>query len=428
MKFLDFLMKDVVGTPALLIGIIAALGLILQKKSFSNILGGFVKTATGYLILQGGAGIVVGVLLFLGPIIQKAFGITAPATGGIGYDVFLKSWGGYATAAVAVGFIVNLLLARFTKFKYVYLTGHLMIFGAECVLAGLIATFAGIKPVVAILSTGLILGLYWTLQPALIQKYMNGVMKSSDLAYGHTSAIGVFLAAVLGKFVGKPEQSTEDIELPESLEIFKDTVISLSIVLGVFTVVVAMIAGPAAVAEFAGSTNYITYSLIQGFTFGAGISIILYGVRLIIGELVPAFRGVSKVLVPGAKPALDCPIVFPSAPTAVLVGFLSSFIGFVIAMVIIGAAGWGVVIPNMITVFFPGAAAGVFGNSTGGWKGAILGGLIMGILLAFGQLITGTMLANANSVPFVALDADPDTHVLPWIGNLLGSLFKALGL
>ena len=32
MQVLNLIMKDIVGTPALLIGIIAALGLILQKK------------------------------------------------------------------------------------------------------------------------------------------------------------------------------------------------------------------------------------------------------------------------------------------------------------------------------------------------------------------------------------------------------------
>src|SRR4030065_2563136 len=162
MNILNFLMKDIVGTPALLIGIIAALGLILQKKSFSEIIGGGVKTATGYLILQGGAGIVVGVLLFLGPIIEKAFGLSAPAAGGIGYDVFLKSWGGYATAAVAVGFLINLLLGRLTPFKYGYLTGHLMIFGAEVVMCGLLVTYPNIRPSIAIIVTGLLLGIYWT--------------------------------------------------------------------------------------------------------------------------------------------------------------------------------------------------------------------------------------------------------------------------
>ena len=426
MKILNLIMSDIFGTPALLIGIIAALGLLLQKKTFSEVLGGGVKTASGYLIIVGGAGIVVGVLDFLGPVIEAAFGLTAPVTTGMGYDVFLKTWGGYATAAAAVGFVVNLILARFTKFKYVYLTGHLMIWGAETVMAGLLVSYLDISPAISIPTIGIVLGLYWTFQPAIMNKYMKQVTGSDDLAFGHTSAIGCWLAAVLGKFVGRPEQSTEDIELPESLEIFKDTVISLSLVLGVFTIVVSLIAGPIVVGQFSGTTNYVIYALVQGFTFGAGISIMLYGVRLIIGELVPAFRGVSKVLVPGAKPALDCPIVFSYAPTAVVIGFLSSFVGFVISMLIIGAAGWGVIIPNMITVFFPGAAAGVFGNSTGGWKGAILGGLVMGLLLGFGQLIVGNALAT--SVPYIAWDADPDTHILPMIGIWLGHLIKAIGL
>jgi ascorbate PTS system EIIC component len=426
LNILNLLMRDIVGTPAILIGLIATIGLILQKKTFSEVVSGGVKTAAGYLIFQGGAGIIVGVLNFLGPTIQTAFGLTAPATGGIPYDVFLETWGGFATAAVAVGFIINLLLARFTPLKYIYLTGHLMIVAAEVVIAGLLVTHPAISPLTAILVAGVIIGVYWTIQPAIMNKFMIGVTGTEELAYGHTSSIGVWLAAFFGKFVGKPEESAEDVELPEALDMFKDTVVSLALVLGIFTVIVGLVAGPAAVGVFSGNTNYIIYSLLQGLRFGAGISIVLYGVRLIIGELVPAFRGISKILVPGAKPALDCPIIFPYAPTAVVIGFISSFLGFVVSMLIIGVAGWGVVIPNMITVFFPGGAAGVFGNSTGGWKGAILGGFIMGVLLAFGQLVVGNVLAT--SVPYQALRADPDTHVLPLLGTVIGNLLRILGL
>ncbi len=428
MNALNLIMKDIVGTPAVLIALIATLGLILQKKSFSDILAGGVKTAAGYLIFTGGAGVVVGVLLFLGPTIQAAFGLTAPvaASSGMGYDTFLETWGGYATVSVALGFAVNLLLARITPWKYVYLTGHLMIVGAEVVMAGLLATYADISPTTAIITTGIVLGLYWTIQPAIMNKFMRGVTGNAELAYGHTSGIGVWLAAYFGKFVGKPEDSTEDVELPESLELFKDTVVSLSLVLGIFVVIVALFAGPAVVGEYSGGKNYIIFALMEGFKFGAGISIVLYGVRLIIGELVPAFRGVSKVLVPGAIPALDCPIVYPYAPTAVVIGFLSCFAGFLVSMFIIGGAGWGVVIPNMIPIFFPGGAAGVYGNSTGGWKGAILGGVIMGVLLAFGQLVVGNALAT--SVPYQALRADPDTHALPLLGTALGNILKGLGL
>ncbi len=422
---LDLIMKDIVGQPALLVGLIAAIGLILQRKSFATILAGGVKTTVGYLMIQGGAGMVVGVLVAtLSPLIEAAFGVTAPAAeaGGIGLPNFLAQWGGYATLAVSLGFVVNLLLARLTPFKYIYLTGHLMIFLAENIFIAFLAGWPTISPGLLVVITGILCGIYWTLQPAYMQKLMKGVTGTDDLAYGHTSSLNCWLAAKLGRFVGSPDESAEDVELPESLEFFKDTTVSLGFVLGLVTVIVALFAGAATAGELSGGTNYIIWALVQGLTFGAGISVMLYGVRMIIGELVPAFRGIAKSLVPGAKPALDCPIVFPYAPTAVLIGFVGAFVAFVIWMLIFGARGYGVIIPPMIMLFFPGGAGGVFGNSTGGWKGAILGGVICGSLLAFGQLIVGRVLLP--SVPFYALQADPDVHIMDWvlaqIAGLLG--------
>ena len=413
---IDLIMKDIVGQPALLVGLIAAVGLILQRKSFATILAGGVKTTVGYLMITGGAGMVVGVLAAtLSPLIEKAFGVVAPAAelGGMGYPKFLELWGGYATVAVALGFVVNLLLARFTPFKYIYLTGHLMIFLAENIFMAILAGWPTISPGLLIVITGILCGVYWTLQPAYMMKLMSGVTGTEDLAYGHTSSFNCWLAAKLGKYVGRPEESTERLEMPEALEFFKDTTVSLGFVLGVFTVIVALVAGPAAAGGLSGGRNYIIWALVQGLTFGAGISVMLYGVRMIIGELVPAFRGIAKSLVPGAKPALDCPIVFPYAPTAVLVGFVGAFAAFLVWMFVFGALGWGVVIPPMIMLFFPGGAGGVFGNSTGGWKGALLGGAICGTLLAFGQLIVGHALMP--TVPFYAMEDDPDVHIGNWI-------------
>lgn len=421
---IDLIMKDIVGQPALLVGLIAALGLILQKKSVATILAGGVKTTVGYLIIQGGAGMVVGVLAAtLTPLIQAAFGLTAPAAeaGGIGYTNFLATWGGYATLAVALGFLVNLVLARFTPFKYIYLTGHLMIFLAENIFVAFLVGWPTISPGLLVVITGVLCGIYWTLQPAYMQKLMKGVTGTDDLAYGHTSSFNCWLAAKLGKFVGSPEESSEDVELPESLEFFKDTTVSLGFVLGLVTVVVALIAGSAVGSELSGGTNFIVWALVQGLTFGAGITVMLYGVRMIIGELVPAFRGIAKSLVPGAKPALDCPIVFPYAPTAVLLGFVGAFAAFLVWMFAFTALGWGVIIPPMIMLFFPGGAGGVFGNSTGGWKGAILGGVICGTLLAFGQLFVGRALQA--TVPYYAMRDDPDVHIMNLVFVQISRIF-----
>jgi PTS system ascorbate-specific IIC component len=420
----DLIMKDIVGQPALLVGLIAVIGLILQKKSFATVLAGGVKTAVGYLIIQGGAGMVVAVLSnTFSPLVQGAFGLTAPAAeaGGIGYTNFLNEWGGYATVAVALGFVINLLLARITPFKYIYLTGHLMIFIAENIFVAILAGAPNTSPGVLIVITGILCGVYWTLQPAYMNKLMQGVTGTEDLAYGHTSSFNCWLAAKLGKFVGKPEESAEDIEMPEALEFFKDTTVSLGFVLGLVTFVITLIAGPSVVEPLSGGVNWVIHGLMEGLRFGAGITVMLYGVRMIIGELVPAFRGLAKSVVPGAKPALDCPIVFPYAPTAVLIGFVGAFVSFLIWMVIFGAVGWGVIIPPMIMLFFPGGAGGVFGNSTGGWKGAILGGVICGTLLAFGQLIVGNALMS--SVPYYAMRDDPDVHILNWILVQISGLF-----
>ncbi|MBA5790583.1 PTS ascorbate transporter subunit IIC, partial [Escherichia coli] len=50
----------------------------------------------------------------------------------------------------------------------------------------------------------------------------------------------------------------------------------------------------------AGNQSFIVYSIVQSFTFAAGIAIVLVGVRMFIGEIVPAFNGIATKLVPGA--------------------------------------------------------------------------------------------------------------------------------
>src|SRR5690625_6159779 len=46
-------------------------------------------------------------------------------------------------------------------------------------------------------------------------------------------------------------------------------------------------------------------AVMSGFAlalqFGVGVAVILYGVRTVLGELVPAFQGVAERGVPGAK-------------------------------------------------------------------------------------------------------------------------------
>ena len=46
--------------------------------------------------------------------------------------------------------------------------------------------------------------------------------------------------------------------------------------------------------------SFFMAAFAQALQFGIGVSIILYGVRIILGELVPAFQGIANKVVPGA--------------------------------------------------------------------------------------------------------------------------------
>ncbi len=412
MEVLRWLANNIFSQPALLLGFVALIGLIAQGKSFNEVVQGTMKVVAGLLIIVIGAGTLVQALQNFTPIVQAAFGVKQPPVRGMGLDKFMAQYSGLAAVIMTLGFLINVVLARLTRAKYIYLTGHLMFWISLVLIAVMLEVKPNISHTTMIVAGSIVVGLYWTLQPLYVQPFMRRVTGTDELAYGHTSSSNVFLAALFGKWLGNPEHSTENVRLPKNLGFLRDVTVSTSLIVGLFAAIGAIFAGPEAV-KGAGKMNHVVFALLEGFKFGAGTSVLLVGVRMILAEIVPAFRGIALKIVPKARPALDCPIVFDFAPTAVLIGFLSAFAAFVILMLIFGTAGWAVIVPPMIMLFFPGGAAGVFGNATGGIRGAILGGAITGVFLAVGQALTLPMLSNTASE--LAMLADPDWYLLIWI-------------
>ena len=146
--------------------------------------------------------------------------------------------------------------------------------------------------------------------------------------------------------------------------------------------------------------------------FAGGIYIILSGVRMILAEIVPAFKGIADKLVPNARPAIDCPVVFPYAPNAVLIGFLVSFVGGIVGMFILfgikgaGIASVAIILPGVVPHFFCGATSGVFANAEGGLKGCIVGSFLHGLLITFLPVITMPVLGALNFASTTFSDAD----------------------
>ncbi len=385
-QFLDVLI-DIASTPAILVGLIAVLGLVLQKKPIADVVRGGIKTFVGFLVVTAGAGVVVGSLEPFGDMFQHAFNMQGVVPNNEAIVAMALTKFGTSTALIMLaGMAFNILIARVTKFKYIYLTGHATLYMA-CMIA-VIMSVTNMSTVLMILVGGLALGLANTIFPAIAQPFTKQITKNDTVAMGHTGSFGYALSGLIGKYVGNKEKSTEDIKFPKGLAFLRDSTVSITLTMGIVYIIVALFAGSAFITEnLSGGTNYIIYALQQAGMFAAGVTVILTGVRLILAEIVPAFKGISEKLVPNSIPALDCPIVFPYAPNAVLIGFLTSFLGGIVSLFIMVFTGTTVIIPGVVPHFFCGATAGVYGNATGGIRGAVVGSFIHGIIISFMPLL-----------------------------------------
>ena len=159
---------------------------------------------------------------------------------------------------------------------------------------------------------------------------------------------------------GDPSKSTEDTKISTKLSFLQDTYLAVGSVMIPLYILMAILAGPEVVAEASGGKNYIVFAIMQGITFCVGLFILLTGVRLLIAELVPAFAGIAKKIVPGARPALDCPVLFTYAPNAIVYGFIFTTVGTIIGMFLWPLFGLPMVIPGIMSNFFAGGTAAIF--------------------------------------------------------------------
>ena len=383
---LHFLVYDLLGTSSILVGFIAMFGLILQKKSWDKVAIGTIKTIVGFVIFSAGSSLATSSLNSFQTLFTQAFNLEgvlplAEAVTALAQNKF----GSIVALIMVAGFIANLIVARFTPLKYIFLTGQHNLYLAA--LLTVIFKANGVSDGITIVLGAIILGVSAALFPAIAQKGMRKITGEDELAMGHYVTIAYALSSFIGSKVGNPKDSTEKLKSPSWLMIFKDYIVSVTLSVAVFYYISAFIAGKENVEALSGGVSWILFPFLQSLSFAASLFIIITGVRMVLGEIVSAFVGISEKLIPNAKPALDCPVVFQYAPTATVLGFLSAYIGGLICIPIFILLKTPVIIPVAVPYFFIGATAGVFGNASGGWKGAIAGGFITGILIAVGPAL-----------------------------------------
>jgi len=388
-EILLFIASQIFGNAAILYGLIALFGLVLLRSKVEDIITGVLKTMIGFYILYVGA---IGLSNIITPVaeaISKTLGVTGvqPAIWAVFGEGMTKR--PMETAMVCLlAFVVNLILAALTKIRTIHITGHIMLIHAA--FYTMVAAGYAFQPWQIILIGGIYTGFYFWISTWLIYQFMKGNDRLTDeWTLGIGDSIGIAVTALLSKVVGKREENTEDIKWPERLAWLRDSQLAVAVFCTIIFTVIGLAAGPEVISKYSGGTNWVIYTLLLGVQFAAYLAALLYGVRMLIGALVPAFKGISERLIKGALPGLDYPTMFPFAPVGMFIGFISNLAGGILATVVMVLLKSPIVVlPSIFMNFWTGALLGVFANAHGGRRAAVLVPFIVGFLSPFGWALS----------------------------------------
>lgn len=379
---------DILATPAFVISLVALVGLIALKKRSHEVFTGFIRTFIALLIVVAGAITIVNALNPLTTLFVRAFGFTGVFTleevttasamaAGLGFEI---------GTIFGVGFIIHLILVRIlaskTPFKHVYLTGHVMWTMAGA--TALVLHNYGLKGGPAAALGAFLLAIYLTIAPAMVWPFVRKIT-NDQWNIGHTQNFGLMIfGGLIPRFINKAtggkaaRLEAEALKLPEEIAFLKQPGIISGLIMLVVFLVPTLYLGPQVVEkELSGGTHYIVWAIVQALLFAAGIEILLFGVRTFLGEIIPAFQGISQKIIPGAIPALDVPTVYPFRPMALMLGVLIHVIIVPLTTIIQGAFRLPLVIlPNAVYMFFVGATTGILADKEGGIPGVIIGSIL----------------------------------------------------
>lgn len=130
MAILLYIINNVLSQPIFIIGLVVILGMAVQHKSWDKILPSTIKAIIGFTMINVGGQTLGTALLPLQQMISKIFGIKAPGSDSIGATqaASLAKIGTEMALIFALGFLINILMARFTRFKFVHLSPHVSFF------------------------------------------------------------------------------------------------------------------------------------------------------------------------------------------------------------------------------------------------------------------------------------------------------------
>lgn len=437
MQVINFIINDILKQTPIFMGLIACLGLILQKKSGREVIEGTLKTIVGMIVYNAGVGLLCNAILAVNDILRptlSASGVYPFPDIATGVAYTLEVVAQNVIQIMIISWFVHILVVRiFNKwFKCVYLTVHMMI--NQSALNILFWHFAmGLNGVALYIACIAVNVVYFTVTPMLTYKEAMELSNGS-FALGHMNQLGAWVGAKIGKLVGDPKKDNADrLKLPSWLSMFGDMTLNMAITMPITFLIIGIVAlavgNPEAIASLdagAAGQNRVMWLIVQGLSFTGGLVVLIYGLRMFIANMIPAFRGFSEKILPGCVPALDCMVFAPYSQMGATFGFIGNALAAIICCTLMAVLGSPVfVFPSLAICFFDGVPEGIFGNHTGGWKGAIVAGFIGGLVLHLGVLLLNPLTGPLASqgVQYGNFDTSSFNAILFFIIHKIGALF-----
>lgn len=387
-SIINFIIFQILDQAPLFLGIIALVGLLVQRKKFSETFDGVIKTIIGLTILSLGSGAIVDAIAPVIGLLNNVVHVKGVMPmNEAAFGVAMLKMANEAVLTFIIGFIIHVILVYilpWKNFKNIYLTAHMMLY-LSIFLDLTLADVLKLKGMTLIVVASIFAALYWTFTPA-IPRVLGRKFVGEDFTLGHLQQFGALIGTLVGKIFGKPEENDADnIKLPGGLYLFQDVTLALAVIMPILYIIIGLVVGQNNVHALSKSQNWIIWLILQAMWFTAGVAVMLVGVRMFLNSIIPAFKGISEKIIPNSVAALDCPVYYPYSASGAMMGFLGSIpAGIIVTLLLIAFKSPIVVFPSPVILFFDGCTVGVFGNKYGGWKGAFWGGFVSSFIAHLG--------------------------------------------
>ena len=162
------LLVDLLSTASIMIGLISFIGLVLQKESPTKIINGTLKTIVGFLVFTIGSSAATVALNDFQALFAKGFHLQGVLPLAEAVTALAQQRFGTVVALVmTLGFVVNLIVARLTPMKYIFLTGQHNLYLAA--LSTIMLKSVGLSNPYIVVIGGIIVGFMSAAMPAIAQ-------------------------------------------------------------------------------------------------------------------------------------------------------------------------------------------------------------------------------------------------------------------